>query len=448
MVDDGSKDGTREILDNVHRDWAGCFCRLGVSEDRLKEARIKVLFNSANFGKGYSLRRGIEETTGDIIIIQDADLEYDPNDYQRMINPILNGKADVVYGSRFLGQERRIHLFWHQVGNQILTFFSNALTNLNLTDVETCYKAFRADVLKELKLKSNRFGIEPEITAKIARLNLRIYEVPISYYGRSYDEGKKIGFIDGIEALYSIIRFSIFDDQFVKGGIVEETLSKMKSMQRFNRHLYQTISPYLGKKILEVGAGTGNITRLLLARAEVVATDINSRSVAKLKDMFENQSGFSAYVWDATLPMPQEIAEKDFDTVVCLNVLEHIEDHISALKNMRSALKHMDGRLVLLVPAYPSLYGSLDKGLGHFRRYNQETLMRCLIEAGFAVEKMFYFNLLGLAGWFLNGKMLKRERLPMGQLKLYEMISPIVLTLEKNIPLPFGLSIVAIGKPV
>jgi len=191
VVDDASTDGTRELLEK---------CGDG----------IKVVFHSTNQGKGAAIRTALPHITGDIVVIQDADLEYDPSEYPRLIAPIFEGKADVVYGSRFLGGPHRVHLFWHSVGNRIVTTFSNMLTNLNLTDMETGYKAFRSDVVKRIRIESNRFGFEPEITAKVAKMGCRVFEVPISYSGRDYSEGKKINWKDGIAALYWIIKFNLF----------------------------------------------------------------------------------------------------------------------------------------------------------------------------------------------------------------------------------------------
>lgn len=195
VVDDGSKDRTVEILQ-------------GLADNH---PEIKVYQQPVNMGKGAALRRGFQEAIGDIILIQDADLEYDPGDYPTLLKPILDDKADVVYGSRFLGGPHRVLYFWHFAGNQFLTLLSNISTNLNLTDMETGYKVFRAEVIKGIPLKSNRFGFEPEVTAKIARRGWRIFETQISYYGRSYAEGKKIGWKDGFQAIYCIIRYGISD---------------------------------------------------------------------------------------------------------------------------------------------------------------------------------------------------------------------------------------------
>jgi glycosyltransferase involved in cell wall biosynthesis len=193
VIDDGSTDGTRQWL------------------EKLTMQEVTVLFHSENKGKGAALRTGFEQATGDIVIIQDADLEYDPRDYDCLIGPIADGRADVVFGSRFLGGPHRVLFFWHYVGNRVLTVLSNMLTNLNLSDMETGYKAFRTSLLREISIKSNRFGFEPEITAKFARLKCRMYEVPISYSGRGYEEGKKITWRDGLAALFHVIRFRFFD---------------------------------------------------------------------------------------------------------------------------------------------------------------------------------------------------------------------------------------------
>jgi glycosyltransferase involved in cell wall biosynthesis len=192
-VDDGSEDGSREILGEIQS----------------VHPHVKVFLQPQNMGKGAALRLGIQEATGDFVIIQDADLEYDPTDYPSLLGPLLEGKADVVYGSRFLGAgPHRVLYFWHSVGNSVLTLLSNCLTNINLSDMETCYKVFRREIIQSIPIEENRFGFEPEITVKIAKRRLRIYEVGISYWGRTYEEGKKIGWKDGVRALWCLVKYS------------------------------------------------------------------------------------------------------------------------------------------------------------------------------------------------------------------------------------------------
>ena len=195
IIDDNSNDGTKELL-----------------KDKIKDKVSKIIFNNKNYGKGYCVKKGIQASNGDAILIQDADLEYDPSDYPKLIKPIENGSADVVYGSRFLGgDERRVLYFWHSLGNKLLTIFSNMFTNLNLTDMEVGYKLFRSEILKDINLVENRFGIEPEVTAKISKKKIRIFEVGISYYGRKYEDGKKITWKDGFSAIRCIIKYNLFD---------------------------------------------------------------------------------------------------------------------------------------------------------------------------------------------------------------------------------------------
>lgn len=193
VVDDYSTDGTRDLLQNY------------------SHPQVRIFYHEVNKGKGAAIRTAIQHATGDVVLIQDADLEYDPQEYPKLIDPIERDLADVVYGSRFLGGPHRVLFFWHYLGNQFLTTVSNMMTNLNLSDMETCYKAFRREVIQSIPLRSNRFGFEPEVTAKIARRGVRVYETPISYHGRTYAEGKKIGWKDGVVALWTIVRYAIAD---------------------------------------------------------------------------------------------------------------------------------------------------------------------------------------------------------------------------------------------
>ncbi len=206
LIDDGSTDGSRELLEALESQGWSAIAGL---EPR-NENRLKVLLQPHNQGKGAALRRGFAESSGEIIVVQDADLEYDPRDLHRVLQPILDGDADVVFGSRFIGEKRRVLYFWHAVVNNALTLLSNMTSGLNLTDMETCYKAFRREVLERFTLEENRFGIEPELTAKVGQAQVRVFEVPINYFGRTYEEGKKIGWKDGFRALYAIGKYGVW----------------------------------------------------------------------------------------------------------------------------------------------------------------------------------------------------------------------------------------------
>lgn len=209
LVDDGSTDGTREFLQSLQEKQGNV--RLEKIDRFINVDNIRIFFQSQNRGKGAALNRGFQEVSGEVVVIQDADLEYDPQEYFKLIKPIQDGFADVVYGSRFMGgAPHRILFFWHSIGNKFITFLSNMFTNLNLTDMETCYKMFKTDLIRKISIKENRFGIEPEITAKIAKMDVRIYEVGISYYGRTYKEGKKIGWKDGLRAVWCILKYNLF----------------------------------------------------------------------------------------------------------------------------------------------------------------------------------------------------------------------------------------------
>jgi SAM-dependent methyltransferase len=313
---------------------------------------------------------------------------------------------------------------------------------LNLTDMETCYKMMTREVAQSLRLRSERFGIEPEITAKIARLGYRVYEVPVSYHGRDYWEGKKIGWRDGLAAIGTILRCAFIDDEENEQAGYR-TLLRMQKVSRYNRWMWQQLEAYVGRRVLEVGAGVGNMTRFLIGREQVVATDLDPKYLRILHHLFDEYPHVTVGPFDLNGGTPPGGIEK-LDTVVCLNVLEHIDDDGRALSGFYDLLEP-GGRLVLLVPALAALYGSLDRALDHFRRYERADLLDKLARAGFTVEKTWFFNVLGVFGWYLNSRVLRRTTFPPLQLALYDRLVPL-FRLESKFRLPFGMSLIAIAQ--
>jgi SAM-dependent methyltransferase len=425
VVDDGSTDGTREILDEIAGD------------------DLRVLVHERNQGKGAALKTGFAVASGDYVIVQDADLEYDPHDYGMLLEPLVAGKADVVYGSRFLGSSRRVLFFWHMVANKALTLLSNMVTNLNLTDMETGYKAFRIDVVRRLSLQSKRFGVEPEITAKIARLGCRVYEVPVAYHGRTYEEGKKIQWTDALIAVVTIFRYGVLPSQIsTHAGF--DTLSTMDVMRRYNGWLWKQISPFVGQCVLEAGCGTGTITRYLVNRKRVISIDFDGHYVALLKERYADRSNVRVEWADLSAAEWPDLSQEPIDTIVSMNVLEHLPDDDYVLKRFHSVLAP-GGRLVLLVPAHMALFGEIDRALDHYRRYDGAGLSRLLEKAGFELGEVRYLNPTGVVGWFVNGRVLKRKVVPRFQAALYDLLHPILQAFDAAHP-PFGLSVLAIAQ--
>jgi glycosyltransferase involved in cell wall biosynthesis len=427
VIDDRSTDGSRDVVAALAQQWP----------------EIRHILQPVNQGKGAAIQRGIAEAQGDIVLIQDADLEYDPDEYPKLIQPIVDGHADVVFGSRFEGYPRRVMLYWHRLGNTFLTFLSNCTTNLDLTDMETCYKVFRRDVIQSIKLNSNRFGIEPEITAKLARRGYRIYEVPISYYGREYWEGKKINWKDGFSAIWTILKYGLFDDTTSEPPTYK-TLRRLDSLNRYNSWIWERLAPYVGQRVLEIGAGSGTMTRFLYGRELIVATERETPYLDRLRNRFRRKPGVVVERLDPDSDESVDLARYGFDTVTCINVLEHTLDDVATLRRANQLLQP-GGRMIVFVPAGRDLFGTLDRGVGHQRRYERDELIEKLRAAGFEIEDVSYQNRAAKLAWWLNSRIFHRTAMPAAQSRLFDFFVPLWKSLEGPHP-STGLSLIAIGR--
>jgi SAM-dependent methyltransferase len=427
-VDDGSTDRSFEVLQE-----------LASSDDR-----IVVLRHPVNRGKGAAIRTAIARMTGDVAVVQDSDLEYDPAEFPRLLKPIVEDRADAVFGSRFAASpERRVLLYWHSLGNRVLTWMTNILNDLNLTDMETCYKAVRADVLKGLRLGSERFGIEPELTTRLAQSGARIYEVPISYHGRTYAEGKNIGWRDGAQATWLLFKFRFFDTRFTEDH-GRATLESLGTSPHISQWMVDQFDGALGDRVLEAGSGTGNLTPLLLDRERIVALDVDPSYVRRLDHRYGHLENFT--VIEADLEDPDVFAKlesEELDTVLCVNVLEHLDRPDVAVQGFHRILQP-GGRALILVPAHGSLYSAMDKAIEHRQRYESPELRKLLEDAGFEIERVSQFNRLGVVGWFVN-RWIGRTTISRPQVFAFRLMLPLARVLERVRKLP-GLSWIAVAR--
>jgi SAM-dependent methyltransferase len=428
-VDDGSTDSSGKLLHELADQYPGA---------------LKVIHHHRNRGKGAAIRTAIEHASGEFGVIQDSDLEYNPEDLPRVLRPLLDGYADAVYGSRFAASsERRVLYFWHALANHLLTGVSNAVADLNLTDMETGYKAFRLSLVRSIPLRAEGFGIDPELTVKLAQRGAALYEVPISYRGRTYDEGKKIGFADAVYAFFAIFWYALRRDIYLDRGA--GMLDAMSQTPRFNRWMADTILPWVGSYVIEIGAGIGNLSRFLASRRKsYIGIDIDDEHLARLWVRFQNRPNFS--LAKADLGNPEDFVElrERADTVVCLNVLEHVADDVAGLANIASSLIP-GGYAIVLVPQDQAIYGSFDEVLGHHRRYSEGELRGKMEAAGLAIETVLHFNRITRPGWYWNARILKRRRLSRLQLWCFDRLVWLWRRIDRSLPWP-AVSIIGIGR--
>lgn len=424
-VDDGSTDNSWDVLEEASR----------------ADPRVIPLRHSTNRGKGAALRTAIGRMTGSVAVIQDADLEYDPADIPRLIAPILDGRADAVYGSRFAASaERRVLLFWHSVGNELITLVSNALNDLNLTDIETGYKAIRGDVLARLRLTADGFGIEPEITARLAQWGARIYEVPISYHGRTYDEGKHIGWRDGLEALGLMLKFRFVDTRFVADAVhlSRQNLVRGKGLRRW---LLSEFGDQLGERVLEVMPGPGITTSLLLDRSRLVLAEHESVHLETLQRRYGHLENIELFPEiNEDLRLACEKAE--IDTVICFDGLQRSDMPSEMLARLADCLPGR-GRLLLHVPQDPGIFGELDRKLGHTQRFTRRSFATAIGEAGLELEWIRDFNRLGRWLWRFGGR--RRQAISPIESRLIALVLPLARSMDR-LRIGRGLSLLAVAR--
>ena len=445
FVDDGSTDAGRYLIDPPPRD------------------DIQLIVHERNQGKGAAVRTGLEAATGDILCIQDADLEYDPADLPALIQPILDGEFEVVYGSRFKGSAAGLS-YTHRVANRLLNVTVNVLFNRYLSDVYTGYKVFTRKAFEGLTLTAKTFTVEMELTAHFWRKGLVIYEVPISYRARTYSQGKQLHLSDGLRAAGAVLRYrfrsapravgplshrapdapgALDADEGSMGTIHTLGLEDLSEAVRYRRYLFDLIEPHLGDSVLEVGAGLGDFAAQLTGRKRLVVSDSDPLCLWSLRARLGSRPEVEVRTLDL-------LGEVEFDlpveSVVAINVLEHLEEDVRALKAMGSTVV-AGGNLVLLVPGYPSLYGEFDRAVGHVRRYTPEALRQAVEAAGLQVTMLKPVNLLGGLAWWAAGRMGARARPTPTLVKLYDrVIVPLVRASERRFVPPYGQSVICVAR--
>jgi SAM-dependent methyltransferase len=443
FVDDGSTDAGRSVLDPLPRD------------------DVRVIVHPQNRGKGAAVKTGLEAATGDILCIQDADLEYDPRDLPALVEPIVDGDFQVVYGSRFKGSAAGLY-YTHRVANRLLNLMINVAFNRYLSDVYTGYKVFTREAFQGLRLTAKTFTVEMELTAHFLRKGLVIFEVPISYRARTYAEGKKIHFKDGFMAAGAVLRYRLRRGPRRTGpaahgapdapGVVPGAeggtrihtlgLEDLASAHRYRRYLLGLLAPYLGPSVLEVGAGLGDFSSQLLDRERLVVSDDDPVCLRALGERFGHRPGIEVLGSDV---LRLEV-NPPVDTVIAVNVLNRLDDDDAALRSMARAARP-GGRLLLIVPANPGLAAAYDQALDERRRYTTETLRAAVEAAGLLPEVVRPVNLLGGLAWWAAVRVGRQARPTPALVRLYDrVLVPAERLLERRVRPRFGQSILCVAR--
>ncbi len=438
FVDDGSTDASRSLLDPAPRD------------------DVRLIVHEQNQGKGAAVKTGLEAATGDILCIQDADLEYHPNDLPALIQPILDGSYEVVYGNRFRGSAAGLY-YSHRVANRMLNLMINLAFNRYLEDVYTGYKVFTKEAFQGLHLSAKTFTVEMELTAHFLRNGLVIYEVPISYRARTYAEGKKIHFKDGFLAVGAVAKYR-FQRQPTPARLGPAShhapeapgapaihalgLEDLAAARQYRRYIHDLLAPYLGASVLEVAAGLGDFSTELLGRDRVVLAESDPVCLRALEDRFEGRPRVELIEGEpAALKVNPPV-----DTVVALNVIDRLTDDVAALRSLAKTTVP-GGSVLLLVPGFPGLAGAFDQALGHVRRYTPEALSAAVTAAGLVPEVIRPVNLLGGVAWWAAVRVGRQARPTPGLVNLYDkLVVPAERALERHVQPSFGQSILCVAR--
>jgi len=429
-IDDGSTDGSGDVVEGL----------MGEIPE------LRLIRQVRNGGKGAAIRRGIEAMTGELAVIQDADLEYNPADLPRLIQPLLENQADAVFGSRFAGSVRRCLPFWHGQINRTLTLLSNMISGVQLTDMETGYKVVRADILRQLRLRGRSFTLEPELVARLAQWGARMMEVPIDYQGRSPEEGKKIRPRDGLKAIGTMLRCRFTDPQFSHRAN-DAAIRSLRHTRHYHRWMHETVTPYLGNRLLHVGVGIGSLSARLLRREKLVMVADDPLGAARLEARFARRGNVAIEHGDLTdRALIARLQQERVDSILATNLLQHVRADFLLLRNFEKLLQP-GGTCVIFAAASPSLMNRMDLALGHHRRYDPLRLSQWMVRAGFEILHQQSFNRLGGLGWYVQGSLLGRCAFGSLQTRLFDRLWPLARHLDRSLPAPPMTTMIVARKP-